>query len=401
VSPETSRAVALAGVKSPQKAARLLRAVMDRAGVAVSVDGAGSAGGLEALLGAADPRLTSAEQEALWLARAAGSAPIAAFARLFVFGETLARADARALFADDLPAAEATGLLRTSRTGVAATLSLSLHEGLPVFADAVASARASEHVPGPTRATLVLDGALPPSPVKSALELGTGPGYLALRLCARARAVTATDVSPRALAFAALNAAVHGVRNLTLVRSDRFAALAQPRPRRFDLVVGNLPFVVAPTQAYVFRDSGLAEDGFVASVVSGVGRHLQPGGLALLLGQWVHKEDEPEDQRLAPWFVAAGCDALVLRLDAEPADVYAARWSAGPRGDLDRAARASLLERWLLHLRRARIRGVSTGLFVLRRRPGRRHVMSIDDVDTAAPPPRWPEIATRLAALDG
>jgi methylase of polypeptide subunit release factors len=354
----------------------------------------------EALLGPADARLGPAEQEALWCFRARGEQPLSAFARLFVFAEVLPRQEARAIFGSDLARAEATALLRATRGGVIASLSLSLHEGVPVFADALAETAggppASSHVLGPTRATLVLDRALPPGPVKTALELGTGAGYLALRLAARCKHVTATDVAPRALALASLNARLHATTNLTFVRSDRFAALGK---QRFDLVVGNLPFVVAPERQYVYRDGGLDEDGFVASVVSGVGDHLVPGGLALLLGQWVHKEDEPEDQRVAPWFVAAGCDALVLRLDAEPLDVYAARWSAGPQRELAPKTRIAQIERWVMHLRRARIRGVSTGLFVLRRRRARRHVMSIDDVDAGAPSPRWAEIAERLGAL--
>jgi methylase of polypeptide subunit release factors len=267
-----------------------------------------------------------------------------------------------------------------------------------VFADLTpddASPEAAAHVPGPTRATLVLERALPPGPVKTALDLGTGCGYLALRLAARARTVVGTDVSARALALSTLNARLQGA-DVTFVRSDRFAALGPPRtPQRFDLVVGNLPFVIAPQRQYVYRDGGLPEDGFFASVVSGVGRHLQPGGLALLLGQWVHKEDEPEDQRLAPWFVAAGCDALVVRLEAEPLEVYAARWSAGPRA-IERAARVTAIDQWVVHMRRARLRGVSTGLFVLHRSRSRRHAMSIDDWDTGAPSPRWDQLVPRL-----
>ena len=249
---------------------------------------------------------------------------------------------------------------------------------------------------GPTRASLVLERALPPAPVRSALDLGTGAGLLALRLARTARRVVASDVSPRALAFAALNAAVGDIRNVTVLRSDRYAALGR---RRFALVVGNLPFVLAPTRAYTYRDGGLAEDGFTASTIAGVGKHLDPGGFALFLGQWLHREGEPEDQRLAPWFLAAGCDALVYRLDAEPVETYAARWSAGPRPQLTRAARVRDLARWVANLRRTRVSAVSTGLFVLRRRRTTRHFMAIDDVEAAAPSPDWETIAARFAAI--
>jgi hypothetical protein len=52
-----------------------------------------------------------------------------------------------------------------------------------------------------------------------------------------------------------------------------------------------------------------------------------------------------------------------------------------------------------MHLRRARILGISTGLFVLRRRQAARHWMAIDDVAPAAPAPRWQQIAARLTTL--
>ena len=378
--------------------AQLLHDLMERVRAGAAAGGrSGFAGVLDHLLGAADPRLSSDEQTALWCWRARGDEPLARFARLYVLGQTLPRAAVAQLWGTDFDRAAARGLLVVRGTRVEAGLSLALHDGVPIFADPICATPGPEHVVGPTRATHVLARALPRTPVAEALELGTGAGSLALALAGRAAQVTATDVSARALGLAALNAALAGARNLTFLRSDRFARLSG---RRFDLIAGNLPFVVSPERRYGYRDSGLAEDGFVASVVKEVGGHLVEGGFAVLLGQWVHREEEAEDERLAPWFVAAGCDALVLRLDAETIDTYAARWSAGPRASVDLPERLREIERWVLHLRRLRIHGLSTGLFVLRRRPAARHFMSIDEVSPSDPPPDWTEIAARLAALD-
>jgi methylase of polypeptide subunit release factors len=351
------------------------------------------------LLGRPDARLAPPEQQALWAWRARGRDRCAAFTRLFVLGQPIANAEARSLFGADLDRALRGRLLQRQDGHLVAGLSLSVHEGILVFADPARQRPARDHVLGPTRATMVLEGALPPALPEHALEIGTGAGYLALRLAGRGLAVTATDVSRRALELAALNAALADLTSdrIEWLLSDRFVAL---RRRTFPLVIGNLPFVVSPTQKFVYRDGGMAEDGFVAAVVGAVGRHLVPGGTAIFLGQWIHREGEPEDERLAPWFVAAGCDALVLRLDAEPVDVYAARWSAGPGADPTPAERQRELERWVLHLRRGRIQGISTGLFVLRRRRATRHFMAIDDVAPAAPLPRWGTIADRLAELE-
>lgn len=75
----------------------------------------------------------------------------------------------------------------------------------------------------------------------SALDIGTGTGCLAVSLAKRfpGLRVTATDVSPLALALARRNAARHGV-SVRFLRHDLF----QPFPcRGFDLVVSNPPYV--------------------------------------------------------------------------------------------------------------------------------------------------------------
>lgn len=366
--------------------ARLLGALAARLGL--------TAAAIHERLGPPDSRLQPAEQDALWAFRARGTEPLEIFVRLYLLGLPVPAAQARALWAADHARAVKAGLVRSGRGGVRAGLALAAPEGTLVYADPHADRARPEYVPGPTRSTLVLERALPRAAVGRALELGTGAGYLALRLAALAREVTATDVSRRALALAGLNLALHDARNVTLVRADRFAGI----DGTYDLVIGNLPFVVAPRREYRYRDSGLPEDELVASVIAGAGPRLAEGGFAIFLAQWVHREGEPEDERLAPWFAAAGCDALALRLEAETADTYAARWSAGP-APISAEERLTRLERWALHLRRARIHGVSTGLIVLRRRAADRHLMSIDEVDPGAATPAWAEIAARFAVL--
>jgi methylase of polypeptide subunit release factors len=362
--------------------------------------------GLRGLLGDVDPALAPAEQEALWLWRARGAEPLAVLVRLFLLQRPVLRSAAkRALGPGGLAAAEALALVRGSGRKLAAAVHLSLHAGLLVASDRepAAGEPARDHVLGPTAATIALDRLTIRRPVRRALDLGTGTGYLALRLAAHAPAVVATDVAPRALARARLNAALNEVSvpgRLELLRSDRFAALGR---RRFDLVTANLPFVISPERRFTYRDAGEPADGFFASVVRRVGRHLEEGGYAQILAQWAHVEGEEEDERVAPWIVAAGCDALVLRLEREPVDRYAARWSAGPvsagPGSIDGRERQRRLAAWMRAYERAGIREISTGLWTLRRRATGRHFMAFED---AAVPTRpcGDEILARFTAAD-
>jgi release factor glutamine methyltransferase len=91
------------------------------------------------------------------------------------------------------------------------------------------------------RCLALLEGTEAPAIV----DVGTGTGAIALILAARLpeATVTATDISPGALALAAENAAATGLADrVGLLEGDLLAPVAG---RRFDLVVSNPPYVAA------------------------------------------------------------------------------------------------------------------------------------------------------------
>jgi ribosomal protein L3 glutamine methyltransferase len=128
-----------------------------------------------------------------------------------------------------------------------------------------------------------------PRRVRSALDLCTGSGCLAVLLAKRfpAAQVDASDLSADALAVARRNVARYRLgRRVRLVRSDLFARL---RGRRYDLIVSNPPYVKAasmrtlpPEYRYEPR-AALAggADGldFVRRILTEARAHLASGGL--------------------------------------------------------------------------------------------------------------------------
>ena len=239
-----------------------------------------------------------------------------------------------------------------------ALLALSLHDGLPIFADRFADrpsrAPGREIVVGPTRASLVLERALPRLAVASALDLGTGAGLLALRLAIGARRVVASDVSARALAFTALNAAINQ-RPTTSHWCDRtvrgLAAQAfldwswpatchsswrpdagTPIGTRAGRWTGSPPRRSCRRGQTTWR-KGASRCSSASGSTGRIARRSAAG--PLVRGRRLRRPGLPPRRR-------------------KPADAYAARWSAGPRLKLHRGdpgKRAS--RRWMAHLHRA------------------------------------------------
>ena len=131
-----------------------------------------------------------------------------------------------------------------------------------------------------------------PGPVRRVLDLCTGSGCLAI-LAALAfpdARVDAADISPDALAVAAINVADYGLaERVRLIDSDLFAAL---NDESYDLIVSNPPYVDAAAMAALpaeyRREPALAlasgADGLdhTRAILAGAARHLEPAGLLVV-----------------------------------------------------------------------------------------------------------------------
>jgi methylase of polypeptide subunit release factors len=256
-----------------------------------------------------------------------------------------------------------------------------------------------DHVLGIGNAATTLAAATPRTKVSTALDIGTGCGIQSLRLSTHSDQVTATDVSPRALRFAATTAALNGM-SWELLAGDLAAPVAG---RRFDLVVSNPPFVIGPgSTRYAYRDSGRAGDGVCAELAAAAADLLSDGGTMQFLGNWLHVAGEDWRDRVAGWVAGTGCDAWIVQREVSDPVEYVNLWlrDASETFDPGRA------QAWLDWFDAAKATGVGYGVVTLRRSGRDVPVVRAEDLRQAPEPslgahvPSWFGTQDWLASHD-
>ena len=190
-----------------------------------------------------------------------------------------------------------------------------------------------DHVMGVGGATRSLIAQTPTTRVASALDLGTGCGIVALHATRYAARVVASDISERALRFAAMNARLNGVAERIEFRSgDLFAPVAG---ERFDLILSNPPFVITPRSGdapvYEYRDGGLTGDALAQRVVEAAPGYLTAGGTVLCLANWESPWGANGLSRVGEWIETAAAQAgplsaWVIERDRVAPSRYAETW---------------------------------------------------------------------------
>jgi hypothetical protein len=293
-----------------------------------------------------------------------GDDRLGVWTRLFVIGVPVpAEAAAAALAPLDFHDARACGLVWGDRD-VMADWGAQFDGERLLFSDQRANTtggRTGDHVLGIGGASRLLRDLTLDDHVGSALDLGTGCGVQALAL--PADAITATDLSERALAFAALNAAVNGV-ELELLQGDLLEPVAG---RRFDLVVANPPFVIAtPGGGWTYRDGGREADGIAAELAAASTRLLNPGGTMQFLANWLHVKGRDWSARVAEWFPEEGASVWAVEREVlDPLD-YVRTWQRDS-GESDDAEQAAA---WLDWFDANDVEGVGFGFVTVRRTDG-------------------------------
>ena len=223
-----------------------------------------------------------------------------------------------------------------------------------------------DFVPGIQAPSVTLAKLAVRRPIARALDLGTGCGIQALLAAKHSERVVATDVNPRALAFAAFNVRLNGLDNVDVRLGGGFEPVAEDR---FDLIVSNPPYVISPDSDYAYRDSGLAGDALCRALVAAAPDHLADGGFAHLLVSWSAAAGDESAEPLRSWVEGSGCDAWLLHYRTEDPLTHAAGWLR-PGAETDPAGFAPALDRWVGALERLGVEAVGYGAVVLRRRAG-------------------------------
>ncbi len=262
-------------------------------------------------------------------------------------------------------ALERAGLLSRAGERVSSQFQILPYQGLFVFGDGRAHKRRADVVASVPSASRALAHLTLRRPVASALDLGTGSGLQALLAARHCGTVVATDINPRAVAFARLNARLNELDNMEVRQGSWFEPVAS---ERFDLVLSNPPYVISPDTGLLFRDSGLQRDELCRLLVSGAPAHLNEGGVAQIGINWVLPSEQEQDWSVAPASWASGEEhsALILRYSIVEATQYAANWSSSTARQ---ASRAAMLERWIEYFDQEGIAAIAEGAISVRRDP--------------------------------
>ena len=349
------------------------------------------------------------------LAAAASDEPAAVLVRLFALGEPVPRGQVdRALPGIGADGATRLGLVRAAGKQPADAVR-ALVDLRPVGAGPGELWLASDlgevatgavldpgHVLGVGGAGRTLAELTIRTPASRALDLGTGSGIQALNVAGFAGAVTGTDISARALRFAAFNAALNDL-HVDLRAGD---GLDPVRGERFDLIVSNPPFVITPRSAaptITYRDGGRRGDDFVAALVQALPGHLAPGGIAQMLANWEIPRGASWAERIEDWTARLGTDVWVIQREMTDPAHYAETWlrDGGLSPERDREGWERAYRAYLDDFASRDVEAIGFGYITLRhprtdRQPWRR----TEQITASLPPAPGAALAATLEAVE-
>lgn len=328
-----------------------------------------SAQGLIDHIDTSHPPAPQTRSEAPLLDRTRALGPLDILVRWFLLGLSVPAERAGAVVPDRILAIlNDCGLLKADGGRLAAQALIEPFRGKLVASDRFQHIRDPHHADFVLGASRLVDNLVRShmhDPVDSLLDLCGGGGVLALFAAEHAEQVVTTDLNPRCTDFARLNVWLNGLDNIECVTGDGYTPVAG---RRFERILCNPPFIVAPSAELTYRDGGMALDGFVERMLREAPAHLSEGGCLQLVAEWVH-QGEGWHERVAPWLEGNGCDNWVFKgYSKDAADYAELRMCELPFKS--EAADHAFTDAWMDFYRAQQIEQIHGGFFLLRRRDG-------------------------------
>jgi SAM-dependent methyltransferase len=292
--------------------------------------------------------------------------PGARLGRLFLYSDTVLRSEVEEALGPSLTGvAIASGLIVDAPGDdgdfVRSSFQLTPLEGLYFLSDSLGVG--GEAVMGPGQTTLPLIRLAESLPGESVLDVGCGPGSVALFAARRGARVLGTDINPRAIELARWNGRLNG-----LTATFEVGDLTAPaRGQLFDLVFSQPPFVMQPPDmdAVTYLHGGAWGDELVFRLFAQLPSILARAGMAAILLDTALRPEAPFHQRVRAALGGAPLDLVVLLAKGMTPDVQAIAYAQLEDPGLG-ARFAGDAVRYRRHLSRLGVTAFHHGMVLLR-----------------------------------
>ena len=315
------------------------------------------------------------------LRKISGDSPIEILSRLFLVGVPVDTESIQSAFSSkSLASWLEAGIVTERYHQMVATMRLISFKGRWLAFDRPLvtfrkSATESDFVMGLGTSTLTLANLAVRRPCANSLDLGSGNAVHAILAADHSDRVFAIDCNSRATSYGTFNVKLNGLDNVRCITGNLFDPV---EATRFGLIISNPPFVISPSQRYVFRDSGVRGDEFCRNLAQSIPAYLEDGGYCQFLCEWGHGHQKKGQDRLSAWFSDCGCDVWVMCGETREVSEYATNWIGSTEPD-SAGEFAAMFDRWMRYYEHEGIEEITTGVVMMRKAESHHNWFKVDD----------------------
>jgi SAM-dependent methyltransferase len=196
------------------------------------------------------------------------------------------------------------------------------------------------------------------------LDIGTGCGVFAILVAKHAGHVDGIDNNVRAIKFAEFNVRVNQVANVTVYRAD---LVNYTNDERFDYIICNPPFVIAPASPYLYRSIGNAGANPGCCFLTACARSLNDGGHAQMVCDWPHIQGQDWRAEIEAFIKGLHCSAWIKCHPPREAQAYAEFWIRNTEVERHSPEFGNRYDLWMKYFHGNRIERISNLVVLLQR----------------------------------